>query len=120
MTALINRIPKYVASRTLQGVDWTNTTLLEGEITDTIPRLKERHDRVIVPGSGGLIQSLLRHELADRLHVWIHPVLLGTGKRLFADGTVPAALRLTGSETFGSGAVLLRYEHAGRPTYGSF
>jgi dihydrofolate reductase len=64
------------------------------------------------------VQTLLRHDLVDRLNVWVYPVLLGSGKRLFADGTVPTALRLVES-TFPKGAVLLTYQHTGRPTYGS-
>jgi len=65
------------------------------------------------------VQTLLRHDLVDRLNVWVYPVLLGSGKRLFADGTVPTALRLVESATFPKGAVLLAYQRTGKPTYGS-
>jgi dihydrofolate reductase len=116
---LLNAVPKYVASRTLsEPLTWQGANLVPGELATGIAALKERHDEVQVIGSLDLVQSLLRLGLVDRLSLWVHPVLLGTGKRVFADGTVPAALRLTGSETYGSGTVHLTYETAGSPTYG--
>jgi Na+/H+ antiporter 1/RibD C-terminal domain len=75
--------------------------------------------RVDVIGSGNLVQTLLRNDLVDRLNLWVLPVLLGRGKRLFAEGTVPTALRLVESATFPTGAVHLTYERAGKPTFGS-
>ena len=72
-----------------------------------------------VIGSGGLVQALLRNDLADRLNRWVFPVVLGSGKRLFAGGMVQAALRLVESATFPKGAVHLTYERAGQPTFGS-
>jgi dihydrofolate reductase len=118
-TRLMNAQPRYVASRTLTRSDWPGTTILGGDLAAEIGGLKERHDTIGLWGSGDLVQSLLRHDLVDRLDLWIYPVLLGTGKRLFADGTVPTALRLTGSSTFDRGAVRLSYERTGRPTYGT-
>jgi dihydrofolate reductase len=117
-TALINGLPRYVASRTLTGPGWAGTTVLESDAAEAVPRLKEQHGHILVPGSGGLIQALLRHGLVDRLDLYLHPVALGTGKRLFGDGTVPAAFRLEGSQAFEGGAVQLRYAYAGEPTYG--
>jgi dihydrofolate reductase len=117
-TGLMNDTTKYVASRTLQAVDWSNSTLIEGDVAAEVPRLKERHAAVHVCGSGDLVQTLLRHELVDRMNLWLYPVLLGTGKRVFGNGTVPTALRLVDSVTFQSGTVLLTYERAGKPTYG--
>jgi dihydrofolate reductase len=116
-TKLINELPRYVASRTLTDPAWAGTTVLDGDAADTVAQLKEQHERIIVPGSGGLIQTLLRHALVDRLDFYLYPVALGSGKRLFGEGTVPAAFRLEGSEAFEGGAVGLRYAYAGEPTY---
>jgi dihydrofolate reductase len=115
---LLNRIPKYVASRTLDTVEWTGSRLLGADVPAEVEKLKREHGQIHVSGSPGLVQTLLRHGLVDRLLLWVYPVLLGEGKRLFADGTVPTALKLTESRTFGSGTVLLAYETAGTPGYG--
>ena len=82
------------------------------------PPLKERHDEVHVIGSLDLVQSLLRFGLVDRLNLWLYPLLLGSGKQVFAGGTVPTALRLTESVTYPNGTLHLAYETAGVPTYG--
>jgi dihydrofolate reductase len=119
IAARLNSAPKYVASRTLDTVEWNNSKLIEGDVADAVARLKRDHGQIDVIGSGNLVQTLLRHDLVDRLNVWIYPVLLGSGKRLFADGTVPTALRLVESATFPKGAVLLAYQRTGKPTYGS-
>jgi dihydrofolate reductase len=117
-TRIVNEVPKYVASRTLTSVEWAGTTLIEGDVAEEVPRLKERHDSIHVWGSGDLIQTLLRHRLVDRLNLWLYPVVLGTGKRLFPEGTISTAMRLAESATFSSGAVLLVYEPDGEPVYG--
>jgi dihydrofolate reductase len=119
--ALINGIPKYVASRTLaEPLAWNGSTLVAGDLGAGITALKDRYDEVQVIGSLDLVQSLLHLGLVDVLNLWLYPVLLGSGKRVFAGGTVPAALRLTTSETYGSGVVHLTYEPAGAPTYEDF
>ena len=120
-TALLNGVPKYVASRTLAGpLAWQGSTLVTGDLARSITDLKERHDEVHVIGSLDLLQSLLRFGLVDRLNLWLYPLLLGSGKQVFAGGTVPTALRLTESVTYPSGTLHLTYETAGLPTYGSF
>ncbi len=119
IAARLNGAPKYVASRTLDTVGWTNSKLIEGDVAEAVARLKGEFGRVDVIGSGNLVQTLLRHDLVDRLNLWVYPVLLGSGKRLFAEGTVPTALRLVESATFSKGAVHLIYERAGKPTFGS-
>jgi dihydrofolate reductase len=118
---LLNNAPKYVASRTLgqADMDWANSTVLEGDLADAVNRIKGVHDEIHVIGSGDLVQSLLRDELVDRINLWLYPVVLGTGKRLFPEGAAPAAFRLAGSTTFPSGGVLLVYESAGKPAYGN-
>ncbi|MGU3470743.1 dihydrofolate reductase family protein [Paenibacillus sp. D51F] len=116
-TKLLNEKPKYVASRTLMSVDWNNSKLLDADVTTSVPLLKERYEEMHVAGSSDLIQTLLRHELIDRMNIWQFPVLLGKGKRFFDSGTIPTALQLLESRTFPSGSVLLRYETAGKPTF---
>jgi dihydrofolate reductase len=119
-TGLLNGVPKYVASRTLAGpLAWQGSTLLAGDLAESIAALKERHDEVHLIGSLDLVQSLLRFGLVDRLNLWLYPLLLGSGKQVFADGTVPTALRLTESLTYPSGTLHLTYETAGVPTYGN-
>ena len=118
-TALLNSVPKYVASRTLAGpLAWQGSTLVTGDLAEGITSLKERHEEVHVIGSLNLVQSLLRFGLVDRLELWLYPLLLGSGKRVFADGTVPTALRLIESVTYPNGTLQLAYETAGAPTYG--
>ena len=119
IAARLNDVPKFVASRRLGSVGWANSRLLQGEVAEAVARLKGEFGRVDVIGSGELVQTLLGNELVDRLNLWVYPVLLGVGKRLFAEGTVPTALRLVESATFPKGAVHLIYERAGKPTFGS-
>lgn len=119
-TGLLNGVPKYVASRTLAApLAWQGSMLVDDDLAGSITALKERHDEVHLIGSLDLLQSLLRLGLVDRMHLWLYPVLLGRGKRVFADGTVPTALRLTQSVTYPSGTLELTYEAAGVPTYGN-
>ena len=119
-TGLLNGVPKYVASRTLAGpLGWSGSTLVVGDLAESITTIKERHDEVHVIGSLDLVQSLLRSGLVDRMYLWLYPLLLGSGKRWFADGTVPTALRLTESVTYPNGTLHLAYETAGVPTYGN-
>jgi dihydrofolate reductase len=119
-TGLVNGVPKYVASRTLTGsLGWPGSTLVAEDLAESVTALKGRHDEVHVIGSLDLVQSLLRLGLVDRMHLWMYPLLLGSGKRVFADGTVPTALRLTESVTYPSGGIHLVYETAGVPTYGT-
>jgi dihydrofolate reductase len=119
-TGLLNRVPKYVASRTLASpLAWQGSTLVPGDLAEGITAVKERHDEVHVIGSLDLLQSLLRLGLVDRLNLWLYPLLLGSGKQVFADGTVPTALRLTKSATYPNGTLQLSYETAGVPTYGN-
>jgi dihydrofolate reductase len=119
-TKLLNRVPKYVASRTLvEPLAWNGASVVVGDLPAGVGAIKERHDEVQVIGSLSLVQSLLQNGLVDRLNLWLHPVLLGSGKRVFADGTAPAALRLISSDTYPSGTVHLTYETAGAPTYGT-
>ena len=119
-TGLLNSVPKYVASRTLaEPLDWQGSTVVGESLADDVTALKERHDEIHVIGSLDLVQSLLRAGLVDRLNLWVYPLVLGTGKQVFADGTVPAVLRLVESSTYPSGLLHLTYDLAGAPTYGT-
>ena len=115
----LNSVPKYVASRTLDTVDWNNSTLLEGEVADAVARVKDQHREVHTIGSAELVQTLLRHDLVDRFELVVYPVLLGSGKRLFAEGTVPSGLELVAADRFPGGGVGLSYRRVGKPSYGN-
>jgi dihydrofolate reductase len=118
-TGLLNGAPKYVASRSLSGpLAWQGSTLIAGDLAAGVTDLKTRHEEVHVIGSLNLLQSLLRLGLVDRMNLWLYPLVLGSGKQVFADGTVPTALRLIGSVTYPNGTLHLTYGTAGVPTYG--
>jgi len=118
-TSLLNGVPKYVFSRTLGGpLDWRGSTVVGESIAEGVTSVKERHKEVHVIGSLSLVQSLLRGGLVDRLELWLYPLLLGSGKQVFANGTVPTALRLIESVTYPNGVLQLTYDTAGTPTYG--
>jgi dihydrofolate reductase len=118
-TGLLNGVPKYVASRTLADpLDWRGSTVVSEPVAEGVTSLKKRHEELHVIGSLGLVQSLLRFGLVDRLDLWLYPLLLGSGKQVFGDGTVPTALRLIESVTHPNGVLQLTYETAGTPTYG--
>jgi dihydrofolate reductase len=115
----LNTRPKFVASRTLDKVDWSNSLLLKGEVAEEIAKLKTQEGGEIqVHGSGNLLQTLLKHDLIDTLRIWQFPVLLGTGKRLFGEGTIPCSFRLVDTQLNTTGAVLHVYERAGGLKYG--
>jgi len=116
----LNQLPKHVASRTLAEVEWHNSSLVRDVIPE-VTALKARYEGELqVHGSAGLAQTLLEHDLVDEYNLVFFPILLGSGKRLFGNGTVPAALELQSSRTTDKGVVLSRYRRAGRPNYGSF
>ena len=115
----LNTRPKYVASRTLDKVTWNNSHLLKGTVAEEVQKLKtEDGGEIQVHGSGDLLQTLLRHDLVDALRIWSFPVVLGTGKRAFGEGTIPRAFRLVETQQTATGAVLHVYERAGGLRYG--
>jgi dihydrofolate reductase len=117
----LNSATKYVASTTLDEVTWSNSVLLEGDVAEAVARLKQESGPDIqVHGSSGLIQTLLAHDLVDEFGVWIFPIVLGSGKRLFGTGTIPAGLALVDSKTSTTGVLITTYERAGAVDYGSF
>ncbi len=121
IATVLNALPKYVASRTLTSVQWQNSTLLGADVLAAVAKLREQPGGEIhVIGSGDLIQTLIRHDLVDEYRLIVFPLLLGTGKKLFADGTVPTGLELVEARSTPRGAVLCVYRRAGEVTYGSF
>lgn len=108
-------------SRTLGDAGWNNSTIIRGDVVKAVTELKERPGRDLqVHGSGDLAQTLIAHDLVDEYRLFVYPVLLGSGKRLFASGTSPAGLRLTDTKVTGAGVAVHTYERAGDLTYGSF
>lgn len=117
---LFNRIPKYVASRGSPELSWEGSSLLGGDLAAAVSGIRDRHRVVTVVGSLDLVQTLLRERLFDRLDLWVHPVVLGEGKKVFRDGAAPTALTLIEPpQASPNGVVLLRYgPAAGLPRTG--
>lgn len=121
VAAKLNGLPKYVASSTLTDPGWSGTTVISGDLGKEVTALKERTDGELqVHGSGALARSLLAQDLVDTVHLLTFPVVLGAGRRLFAEGAVPTAFRHTGGRITGAGVSIQSYDLAGRPAYGSY
>lgn len=120
IAALFNGVPKYVASRGTPDLSWAGFTQLGPDLPAAVREVRERHEHVKVVGSLDLVQTLLREKLFDRLDLWVHPVLLGIGKKVFDGGAVPTNLSLLGPPLAGpKGSVFLRYGLAeGTPATG--
>ena len=117
-TALNSR-PKYVLSRSLERVSWNNSSLIRGDAVAEIRKLRQQPGKTIHTwGSADALQTLLKNDLIDEYRLFIYPVILGSGKRLFASGTVPVALKQVESVTTGKGATYHRFERSGKPEYG--
>ena len=117
----LNNATKHVASTTLKDLEWQNSHLIEGDVAEGVRALKA-HDgpELQVHGSANLIQTLHRHGLVDEYRLYIFPVVLGTGKRLFEEGAVPAGLELTHSATNTNGVISATYRPGAKIKYGSF
>jgi dihydrofolate reductase len=116
----LNSMRKYVASRTLDTVSWQNSTLLTGDVAEAVDRLKQDEGGEIqVHGSGQLIQTLVAHDLVDEFHLLVFPVLIGSGKRLFAEGTIPSGLKLVDTTTSSTGVLVSTYARDGKVEYGA-
>jgi dihydrofolate reductase len=113
-TEVLNNTPKYVASTTLkEPLAWSNSTLLKGNVPEAVAELKEQPGKdFLVMGSGELVQTLMQHNLIDEYVLLIHPLILGSGRRLFREGSVYSALRLVDSKTTPTGVVIATYEPA--------
>ena len=107
---LFNRIPKYVASRGKPDLSWAGSTLLGNDLVAAVRAIRDRHAQVKVVGSLNLVQTLLREKLFDRIDLWLHPIMLGVGKKVFDDGVVPTNVALLQPPVSGpAGTVYLRY-----------
>jgi dihydrofolate reductase len=117
----LNDATKYVASRSRPTLEWGPSVLIEGDAAEGIAELKKGDGPELqVHGSGNLIQTLMRHNLVDQYRLWVFPIVIGSGKRLFADGVIPAALKLVDSKVSTTGVVIGTYEPAGEIVTGSF
>ena len=110
--ATLNGLPKYVASTTLsEPLEWQNTTLLQGDVAKAVAELKEQSGKnLVVLGSGELVQTLMDNDLVDEYGLMIHPIVLGSGKRLFREGSQRVPLRLVRSMTSSTGVLIATYE----------
>jgi dihydrofolate reductase len=117
----LNGLPKYVASRTLDNVSWEGSSLLDGDLAARVAELKEQPGRELqVHGSGNLAQTLMQHDLVDEYRLLTYPVVLGAGKRMFADGARPLAVDHVEHRTTSAGVNVDVYRAAGTPSYGAF
>jgi dihydrofolate reductase len=112
MVDYINSVPKFVVSRTLEEpLEWNNSTLIEGNVAEQIAELKRQPGKDIgIVGSGTLVWALLQDDLLDELRLMVHPIVMGSGKRLFEEGGDQKALKLVDSKTFGTGVLYLIYQ----------
>lgn len=107
----MNTLPKYIASTTLQKADWNNSTIIRENVPDEVARLKrEPGQNILIGGSGALAKSLMQHNLIDEIRMLVHPIAVGSGKRLFEGTTKPIGLKLVDTRTFDSGVVALTYQ----------
>ena len=110
----MNDTPKYVASTTLESPEWNNTTVIEGDVAEAVTRLKlEDGKDIAVNGSGTLVRALMRDHLLDELRLFLHPVVLGSGRRLFDDESDPVELALVDSHAYHNGVISLTYRAGG-------
>jgi dihydrofolate reductase len=118
---VFNKATKYVVSGSSPKLDWENSVLIEGDVASKLKELKQQDGPMLqVHGSGNMIQTLLKNDLVDELWLKIFPVTLGKGKRLFAEGTMPAAFELMESKTSPSGVIFANYKRSGEVKTGSF
>jgi dihydrofolate reductase len=116
----LNALPKHVVSTTLDRVQWNNSMLVQGDVAEEVAKLKRQPGNELqVHGSAALVRTLMRHHLVDEYRLLIHPVVLGNGKRLFADGTFPTAFELIATRTTSRGVVVHIYQPSGKPEYGA-
>jgi dihydrofolate reductase len=114
ITAYMNNTPKFVVSRTLEEpLEWNNSTLIKEDVAEEIAKLKQQPGKDIsITGSGTLVRSLLQDDLLDELKLMVHPIVVGSGKRLFEEGGAQKALKLVDSKTFSTGVLYLTYQPA--------
>lgn len=115
----VNTATKYIASNTMASAEWQPSVFLGGDIVEKVLALKQQPGPVLhVYGSGNLLQTLIKHDLVDAFWLKIYPLTLGSGKRLFAEGTIPAAFKVTESQVSTKGVIMVNYKRAGAVTTG--
>jgi len=111
----MNSLPKFVVSTTLEKLEWNNSRLIKGNIAEEVSKLKQQPGQdILVAGSVELVHTLMQHDLIDEYRIMVHPVVVGSGKRLFKDETDMRVLKLVDTKTFSSGIVVLSYQPAGK------
>jgi dihydrofolate reductase len=109
----MNGLPKFVVSFTLEEAEWNNTTVISGNVPEEVGKLKQQPgQQILMYGSGDLMHTLRQHGLVDEYRIWLNPLVLGSGKRLFPEGTDQTALRLVDTRVFGTGVTVLSYQPA--------
>lgn len=109
----MNSLPKYVVSTSLEEAEWNNSTIISENPIDEVSGLKQQSGQdILVNGSATLVNTLMQHDLIDEYRLMVFPIVLGSGKRLFRDGSDPTALQLAETETLGSDVVVLTYQPA--------
>jgi dihydrofolate reductase len=121
MWPAVNTATKYVASNNMNSSEWQPSVFLSGDIADKVGKLKQQQGPDLhVYGSANLVQTLMKHDLVDEFCLKIYPLTLGSGKRLFVDGTIPAAFKVTESQVSPNGIIIVNYERAGAVRTGSY
>jgi dihydrofolate reductase len=111
----MNSMPKFVVSKTLEEVEWNNSRLIKENVAEEVSKLKQQTGQdILMYGSADLMHTLMQHDLIDEYRIWVHPVVLGSGKRLFKDGSDTTTLRLVDTKTTSTGVVVLSYQPAGK------
>jgi dihydrofolate reductase len=109
----MNTLPKYVASTTLEAAEWNNSTVIRENVPGAVSKLKQQAgDDILIGGSGTLAMTLMEHDLIDEIRMLVHPIAVGTGKRLFEGASAPVSLKLVDTRSFDSGVVALTYHAA--------
>jgi dihydrofolate reductase len=108
----MNTLPKFAVSKTLdEPLEWNNSTLIKEDVAEEVSKLKQQPSQdILMYGSGDLMHTLMQYDLIDEYRIWVHPVVVGSGKRLFKVGNDTTVLRLVGTKTFSSGVVVLSYQ----------
>jgi dihydrofolate reductase len=110
----MNNTRKYVASTTLESPEWNNSTVIEGDVAEAVARLKQEDGKdIMVNGSGALVRTLMRNHLLDELRLFVHPVVVGSGRRLFDDESDPVEFALVDSHAYDNGVISLTYKPTG-------
>ncbi len=109
LAAKINSVPKYVVSSTMKKASWNNSSVINGNLEDEIGRLKDKHKQIMIDGSASIVRALSQSSLVDEYRLLVHPVIMGKGKKFFADGMEMSKLRVVKNETLELGVVLIHY-----------